>query len=376
MALAMPPASQRGSARTFGATAAFALGALGGWPFALVLALPYVWEEVLCRGDDARLSPIRAVRWALAVALAALLAVPIVLIDSLAYGRVTLVPLNTVLYNVLGRARGIGPELYGIEGPAYYIFTLSLGFAAALPAALAALPMCLAAACWLPARFTGVYTPKDAPATRRGDAFLLALRLLPAYLWLALLSLQPHKEERFMYPVYPLLCFNAAVAVYFGRAALEAAYLRVSRSPYRASQAMLFPAMTLLVLVLAAVPGVLRAAALVRYYGAPMVVARTLWDAPHNAPQRLCYAKDWHRFPSHFFAPPYVEVQFVRSAFRGILPHHFARGDAIQELPAPLDTLTSLWPWADLTRTVPTTVNERNEDEPDRYVCLWRDGTF
>ena len=143
MALAMPPASQRGSARTFGATAAFALGALGGWPFALVLALPYVWEEVLCRGDDARLSPIRAVRWALAVALAALLAVPIVLIDSLAYGRVTLVPLNTVLYNVLGRARGIGPELYGIEGPAYYIFTLSLGFAAALPAALAALPLSL-----------------------------------------------------------------------------------------------------------------------------------------------------------------------------------------------------------------------------------------
>ena len=33
----------------------------------------------------------------------------------------------------------------------------------------------------------------------------LAGWLSPVYLWLAFLSLQPHKEERFMFVVYPLL---------------------------------------------------------------------------------------------------------------------------------------------------------------------------
>ena len=38
-------------------------------------------------------------------------------------------------------------------------------------------------------------------------------KLLPFYAWLLIFSLQPHKEERFMFLAYPSLCFSAAVGL-------------------------------------------------------------------------------------------------------------------------------------------------------------------
>lgn len=32
-------------------------------------------------------------------------------------------------------------------------------------------------------------------------------------LWLLIFSIQPHKEERFMYPIYPLICASAALTI-------------------------------------------------------------------------------------------------------------------------------------------------------------------
>lgn len=64
---------------------------------------------------------------------------------------------------------------------------------------------------------------------------LLALRLAPFYVWLGILSMQPHKEERFMFPVYPLMCFNAAVSVYLIRGWMEVAYIKLTHSPYQVS---------------------------------------------------------------------------------------------------------------------------------------------
>ena len=33
------------------------------------------------------------------------------------------------------------------------------------------------------------------------------------YLWLSVFWMQPHKEERFLFPIYPLICMAAAVSV-------------------------------------------------------------------------------------------------------------------------------------------------------------------
>lgn len=64
---------------------------------------------------------------------------------------------------------------------------------------------------------------------------LLAMRLLPLYLWIGILTFQPHKEERFMFPAYPLICFNAAVTLYLARGWLEVAYIKITALPYEAS---------------------------------------------------------------------------------------------------------------------------------------------
>jgi len=367
MGLAMAPAGARSTIRTWRATLAFAVGALGGWPFGLVIALPYVWEELFMRGSDAKCVRVRRVaQWLAAVLAAALVAVPILFVDSLAYGRVVLVPLNTVLYNVLGRARGIGPELYGVEPPSYYLVSLLLAFSVVVPLALMALPAVMASAHFLPQRYP--------PTKGTHGACLLGLRVLPVYLWMAVLTMQPHKEERFMYPIYPLLCVNAAISLYLLRAATETMYLRLTRSPYRASHTVLFSALTLAPLLLAVVLGAMRILALIHHYRAPLDLGMVL--ATMKGEHQLCYGKEWHRFPSHFFVPPGMRVDFVESEFDGILPHHFA--PAPSALSAKLNASATervlqraafAWPLAPLTQRVPTTVNERNEAERDRYVC-------
>ena len=373
MAYALSRASVRNQRRAFGATLAFALGALGGWPYALLLSLPFVYEELFMYGTDAvpatETRPWILRRWSraiLAVVTASLLAIPIVSVDSLAYGHATLVALNTVLYNVLGHARGISPELYGTEPWTYYPVNLLLNLGVVFPLALLSLPAVLMTAHRTPARFTGDFpgtkTPRKSGAIHApgsDPSVLLALRVLPVYIWIGVLSLQAHKEERFLYPVYPLMCMNAAITLYIGRAWIEAAYLRLTRSPYRASRTWLFPLCTLTPLVLAAVTGCLRLVGLVQHYHAPMDVLQAL----PNSTATLCYGKEWHRFPSHFFVPPNVHVQFIPSDFHGILPAHFVDG--------PVDELSNLvWPWAGATRRHLDNVNELNQEEPDRYVDI------
>lgn len=112
--LAHPP-----SHRALATTAIFALGALLGWPFALVLALPFVFEELFLRSGQLvsakRLTSFRASRiagWLKCVAISALVAVPLFLVDTIAYGRPVMGTLNIVIYNVLSARRGAGPELY------------------------------------------------------------------------------------------------------------------------------------------------------------------------------------------------------------------------------------------------------------------------
>lgn len=401
MAFAMQPASTQAWRRTFYTTAVFAFGALAGWPYAIILAAPYVYEELcLCGSDPSCEHTRRLARWLRAVMYASLLAAPIVLIDTLAYGRVTVAPLNTILYNVASRARGISPELYGVEPPSYYVVALALAFSMAAPLALAALPMIAITAVRYPMRFapmtsattTFTKTESASPAASAHNshgsqrAVLLALRVLPLYLWLGLLMTQPHKEERFLYPAYPLVCVNAAVTLYLVRACMEQAYLSITRSPYRASRTMLFSAVTVMPLVVTAVLGTLRIMALIEYYRAPLQIGHAVSQI--QGEHTLCYAKEWHRFPSHFFVPRDMQVAFVESDFRGILPHHFHEAAPTRQPGPHVSSLSPrtpfeskllhaleyatpvLWPWAKYTRTVPASVNERNQHEPDRYVPL------
>ena len=152
-------------------------------------------------------------------------------IDSLAYGKPTLVPWNIIQYNIFSTASGKGPELYGTEPWSYYLANLVLNFNGLLLLAIGSLPA-LVVTYFVDQKRLG--TGKGGPE-RSSPFTLLAMRLLPLYLWIGILTAQPHKEERFMFPAYPLVCFNAAVTLYLARGWLEAAYIKATASPYQVS---------------------------------------------------------------------------------------------------------------------------------------------
>jgi alpha-1,2-mannosyltransferase len=141
------------------------------------------------------------------------------------------VPWNIVRYNIFGSS-GRGPELYGTSPWYYYLLNLNLNFNLLTPMSLLSLPA-LALTYVIDRKRLGLVKPS---AQQSSPFSVLALRLLPLYLWLGILSLQPHKEERFMFPAYPLLCFNAAVTLYLVRGWMEVAFISLTNSPYRVSK--------------------------------------------------------------------------------------------------------------------------------------------
>ena len=150
-----------------------------------------------------------------------------VALDTLFYGKLTVVPWNIVKYNVFPDAAR-GPTLYGSEPAGYYIHNLLLNMNVILPFAMASLPALL-----VTHRVDRKRLGERAGPERSSPYTLLTMRLAPMYVWFAIMFSQPHKEERFMYPVYPIICFNAAVTIYLMRGWMETAFVTLTKSPYR-----------------------------------------------------------------------------------------------------------------------------------------------
>ncbi|KAJ8473074.1 hypothetical protein ONZ45_g16435 [Pleurotus djamor] len=394
---ALDPPSNLKSRRTLLATVYFAIGSIVGWPFALALSIPFVVEELTVYGGD-RVQPqshstwmqLRFQRLLRAGLTAALVFIPVIGIDSLAYGRLVVVPWNIIKYNILGGSER-GPDLYGTSPWYFYLLNLSLNFNILVPLALISLPA-LAITYRYDKTRLGVYKPspdQSSPFT------LLIMRLLPFYIWFGILSSQAHKEERFMFPAYPLLCLNAAVSLYLIRGWQELVFIKVTSSPYKASQSSLFRTFTLSVVVTASVVSISRIIALYSYYHAPMSIAFVFESEelprllnvtgllpappPNTRPDEmpridlspikdfnltLCIGKEWYRFPGHYLVPNGVRVEFIKSEFDGMLPGHFGEGEIKG---APKSSLASLWLRPE-TRLISPTLNDLNREALSHYV--------
>lgn len=145
--------------------------------------------------------------------------VPMVSIDSILFGRFTVARLNSVLYNVFSEH---GPNVFGTLPFRYYFINGFENFNVLFPLALVALP--------------GVIVTINVKPFGEQHGSLIWTTLLPLYLWIFVFFAQPHKvffpftllrhrqiaitfvfyyylqEERFLYPIYPLIGLAAAIA--------------------------------------------------------------------------------------------------------------------------------------------------------------------
>lgn len=331
----------RGGLRTAQGIWAIGVGACIGWPFAAAMVIPFLAEELLL----ASLSDLHGMKdliWRIVdgvVRTLFTLALQIG-VDTFFYKKTVLVPLNIVLYNVFSSK---GPELYGTEPWHFYFRNLFLNFHVWLLLALLSMPLVLA---------QHFFRTKGATRASylRGVIFVT-----PFYLWLAIFTLQPHKEERFMYPAYPALVLNAAMTCHIILANLGSNDPKdlMSKIPVQ------LRLLGIVGFVLAATAfAAFRTLGTMTAFGAPLSIYEPLHRAGvSQAGDQVCLGKEWYRFPSHYLLPNGVRAKFVRSEFKGLLPGEFSEaGQGFGLFPG--------------TWLVPPGMNDENREDAGKYVDL------
>ncbi|KAL0232087.1 hypothetical protein PCE1_003083 [Barthelona sp. PCE] len=265
------------------------------------------------------------------------LSMVLIMVDSTYFKRGVLAPLNIVLYNVL--SEGKGPELYGIEPMSYYIKNLALNLG---PIAVLLL--------------LGIFMLLVFVLQRRkleGKLSIVAIAASAA-VWFLFMMLQPHKEERFMYPTLGLFSLIAAFGL---------TYVTVVIGFFK--QVIIWGVRFVFIIALifflsrwlaiydnhsainSAYGAVRREMTLHEYLPTP--------DGSIN----VCTGKEWYRFPTHFALPSEykgipVRLRWIESGFDGLLPAYFPDGETVK----------------DITSTIPKHMNDENLFEPTRITSI------
>ncbi|XP_018573809.1 alpha-1,2-mannosyltransferase ALG9 [Anoplophora glabripennis] len=289
-----------------------ALGSLLGWPFAALLGIPIAFDMLFRKQlyiDFAAWSGISAL----------VILVPMIIIDSLIYGRFIIAPFNIVKYNVLG---GAGPNLYGTEPLSYYFVNGFLNFNFIWILALLS-PLAV------------ILNYFFVPSKNKSTLYLpFWLSLSPLFLWLTVFMLQEHKEERFLFPIYPIICLSGAITVDILQKLCFRIWTVFKKMPIGTHYLDKTIFIMIAVMVITSLLGVSRIFALYRNYHAPLDLMMELNRYPleakisDRAQVNVCIGKDWHRYPSSFFLPnTNWNIRFIKSEFNGMLPAPYAEGE-------------------------------------------------
>lgn len=280
------------------------------------------------------------------------------MVDSAFYRKLVCVPFNIVWYNIF--SSGKGPNIYGTEPWDFYMRNLLINFNLWFLLALLA-PVLLGIQRLLGSRRTSGVTSYQ--------NFSL---ISPFFIWLAIFTAQPHKEERFMYPAYPFLALNAAISIHIILLTLG------STSPK--SLARYIPASIRLAIVSAAILtmtllGIWRSIGLATAYSAPLSLYGDLYkhlsstlgvsamvDSDHNnGTINICVGKEWYRYPSSYFLPSKARLRFIKSEFDGLLPGEFFESST-QNM--------NTWDPYPGTHVKPHGMNDQNIEDMGKYVSL------
>ncbi|KAL4779632.1 hypothetical protein BJX76DRAFT_351639 [Aspergillus varians] len=319
----------------------FGLGAIVGWPFAGALLLPLLFEEIVIGFISSNMRKVFFQVLKGAFGCLAILATEIA-VDYTFHRKIAIVPWNIVAYNVFG-GEGRGPDIFGTEPWTFYFRNLLLNFNVWFIFAISAAPML-----FLQAIF------RD-QATNKQTLLRTVTLLSPFYMWFTIFTLQSHKEERFMYPAYPFLALNAAIAFH-----MVLSYIGSSNPKELIGQvpAKLKLAVVMSVILFATNVGLLRTLGMITAYNAPLKALQPL-ERPGIAHPGdfVCFGKEWYRFPSSYLLPDGMRAKFIRSEFRGLLPGEFPDAPNFSALLAG-------------TSRIPGGMNDRNEEDPGKYTDI------
>ncbi|XP_060516914.1 alpha-1,2-mannosyltransferase ALG9 [Cylas formicarius] len=294
-----------------------ALGALLGWPFAAVLGVPIAFDMVVRRR-----AYFDFIIWSAVSAIAIL--GPMIVIDSVIYGKLVIAPLNIVQYNVFG---GSGPELYGTEPFSFYLLNGLLNFN---------LIWILSVFC--PAALILNYLL--VPSRTRSTLYLPHwLSLSPMFLWLIVFMFQKHKEERFLFPIYTMICLSGAVSLDIIQKLWFRGWAFVRKNTGGSHYLDKTTFVMVITIIVTSILGISRIFALYRNYHAPLdlMIDLNRYPLENNIPEdfeiQICLGKDWHRYPSSFFLPNHNwNINFVKSEFNGMLPAPYSTEDNATKL--------------------------------------------
>ncbi|XP_050541616.1 alpha-1,2-mannosyltransferase ALG9 isoform X2 [Daktulosphaira vitifoliae] len=316
-----------------------AISTLLSWPFSGLIGFPLACD-VIFRQKKKNLF----IKWCF-ISLLTILGYQI-FVDSYIYGKFVIAPLNIVFYNIFTNH---GPDLYGTEHWSFYIYNGILNFNVAFILTVIA-PFGI-----FFNKIISMIVFQDSKQYTNIGLNLWVLYLSPFYLWLTVFIAQPHKEERFLFPIYPLLSLTSAVALkYYIPDTLNIVQV-ISSKLNMFTLSKLFkhfkdvayiPFFVLFVLL-----GLSRCLLLIKGYHGPLDIYAELSNENLTLPKldiiNVCAGKEWHRFPTSFFLPDQRwKMHFIKSEFRGLLPGKFQN-----------DSLSK----------VVEKFNDQNKEELDKY---------
>eukprot|EP00924_Labyrinthula_sp_SR-Ha-C_P005102 maker-scaffold_1-snap-gene-21.55-mRNA-1 protein AED:0.00 eAED:0.00 QI:202/1/1/1/1/1/2/35/670 len=267
-------------------------------------------------------------------------------LDSFIYGRATSSMVNQILYNVFGQDGG--SELYGSELVTFYIKNLMINFNFVFVFSLLSVGILGSLyyvankdTIWFRNQVTEIEDKlMNVIEINRNHIKETIFYLTPLYLVLGVFCVIPHKEERFLYQIYPLLCFSAALFLYFIHSNFNL------KNIHGLAAMLLTPvkALNLGLVVTFLVLSLSRQAALKHFFSGPMDVLSQLNSdfaslaegKEINSETNICFGQEWYRFPSSYFLPTYTESEYdqedkiwssnilwIESDFHGLLPQPF-----------------------------------------------------
>jgi alpha-1,2-mannosyltransferase len=154
-----------------------------------------------------------------------------------------------------------------------------------------------------------------------------------------------------MYPVYPALALNAAMALHIILAAFGQSDPKTLIGKIPGKLKLLIVSM---VVIGSVDVGLARMYGIYTAYSAPLKIYEPL-ESIGSSGDSVCFGKEWYRFPSSYHLPKNMHAKFIKSEFNGLLPGEFSEAM----------TGFGLWSGAWLE---PPGMNDQNIEDLGKYV--------